>query len=72
MNEDWTTVVPAAGEVQATARELLSLADDPADVMTQAGGTEFRIPPYLARRYASEPPQEPARARRRSKKEGDE
>ena len=70
--DDWTTVVPASGTVQETARELLSLADDPADVMTQAGGTEFRIPPYLARRYASQPPESPAPRRRRTKKEGDE
>jgi hypothetical protein len=67
---DWTTVIPGPGMVQETARALLALADRPEDVMTQGGGNEFRIPPYLATRY--EAPADPAPRRRRAKKEGDE
>jgi len=69
MTDDWTTVVPAPGQVKAVAQELLALADSPADVRTDGNGTEFRIPPYLADRYTTPP----APKRRRAKKEeGDE
>ena len=67
MTGDWTSVVPAPGEASVVARELLALADDPADVRTARGGNEFLVPPYLADRYTA-----PAPRRRRSKKEGDE
>jgi hypothetical protein len=69
--DDWTTVVPPQGQVAETARELLALARTPGDVRTSAGGTEFRIPPYLADLYTAPQPAPKAR-RRSSRKEGDE
>jgi hypothetical protein len=70
--DDWVTVIPAPSDVADTARALLALADSPHDVRTAAGGTEFRVPPYLADRYTT--PDEPAAApkRRRAKKEDGE
>jgi len=70
MNDDWTTVVPAPGEIKAVARELLALAASPADVRTDGNGTEFRIPPYLADLYTA--PAAPKRRRAPKKEEGDE
>lgn len=67
--DDWTTVVPDPGDIVETARQLLALADDPTHVRTDGNGSEFRVPPYLAERYNTPP--EP-KARRRTKKEGDE
>jgi hypothetical protein len=69
MTDDWTTVIPGPGGVKETARALLSLARDPHDVRTSAGGTEFRIPPYLADLYNAPPL---PRRRRTKKEEGDE
>jgi len=67
---DWVTVLPGEAGVQKTAVALLALADDPADVRTQRGGTEFLVAPYVADRYntASAPERRP---RRRAKKEDD-
>lgn len=76
MIDDWTTVVPAREDIAATARQLLALARSPHDVRTSAGGSEFRVPPYLADLYNApegdpfDPPE--AKPRRRTKKEGDE
>lgn len=67
--KDWTVVVPAAGEVKATAAALLALADSPADVRTDGNGSEFLVPPYLADRYNESLRPKP---RRRAKKEEDE
>lgn len=80
---EWTTVVPAPGEVKSTARALLALARHPGDVRTSSGGAEFLVPPYLADLYNAPPAPppvvktvektpEPPRSRRRTKKEGDE
>ncbi|MZE53814.1 hypothetical protein GTY86_35575 [Streptomyces sp. SID5770] len=68
---DWVTVVPGESGIQKTAIALLAVADDPADVQTRRGGTEFAVAPYVADRYNDE--REPAsRPRRRaSKKEGE-
>ncbi|MEW2127105.1 hypothetical protein AB0891_25635 [Streptomyces sp. NPDC007259] len=75
MTRDWQPIVPGAGEAQEVARLLLALADDPAHVRTQRGGSEFLVPPYLAARF-TEPEPEPKpkttrpRARRSSKESG--
>lgn len=65
MIDDKTVVLPAKGDLKATAQLLLSLADDPRDVQTDGNGTEFRVPQELAERYAAvayEPPK-PRRGR---------
>jgi hypothetical protein len=68
MTTDWVTVLPGDSGIQKTAIALLAVADDPADVRTQRGGTEFLVAPYVADRYnsASAPTSRP---RRRAKKE---
>lgn len=48
----YSIVVPEPGKLKETARLLLSLADSPADVMTDANGTEFRVSEELAEKYA--------------------
>ncbi|TRV72547.1 hypothetical protein FKN01_29590 [Streptomyces sp. 130] len=73
---EWQPIVPGAGEAQEVARLLLALADDPAHVRTQRGGSEFLVPPYLAEKFVQpEPePEKPKttkpRARRSSKESG--
>ncbi|MCX0246413.1 hypothetical protein [Streptomyces drozdowiczii] len=52
----WQPIVPGAGEAQEVARLLLRLADDPAHVRTQRGGSEFLVPPYLAARFTEPEP----------------
>lgn len=47
---DWVTVVPADGELQATAQALLAVAD-PKDVLTASNGTQFLVPPEVADAY---------------------
>ena len=68
---DWVTVIPEPGRTQKTAIALLAVADDPADVQTQRGGTEFLVAPYVADRYNTAPEPTP-RPRRRAKKEVDD
>lgn len=51
MSREWVTVVPAEGEIQATAQLLLELAEDHRHVLTQGSGVEFVVPPYLADAY---------------------
>lgn len=69
MTKDWQVIVPGAGEVQAVAVLLLSLADDPAHVRTQRGGGEFLVPPYLADRFTQpDPPKTTKRPRARRTK----
>lgn len=63
----WPTVIPGPGKARETARELLALADDPADVVSQKGGAEFLVAPYIHDRLF---PAAPKRVRR-TKKEGD-
>lgn len=67
---EWQPIVPGAGEAQEVARLLLALADDPAHVRTQRGGSEFLVPPYLAEKF-TEPEPKPKttkpRARRTNK-----
>jgi hypothetical protein len=61
---EWVVVIPAASEnLKDVARELLGHADDPRDVRTQRGGTEFLVAPYVADRYTR-----PTRKRRSSRK----
>lgn len=69
MADDWTTVVPGPGRVRDVAMELLALAERPEDVMSQRGGSEFRIPSYLAERYLA--PAKPPAPRRRTSKDGE-
>jgi hypothetical protein len=49
---DHAIVIPEKGKLKETARALLALADDPRHVMTEGNGTEFRVPQYLADKYA--------------------
>lgn len=72
MDDFWVSVIPAREEVSDTARALLALAASPHDVRTTAGGTEFRIPPYLADLYNAPAAEAPKRRRRATKEEGDE
>jgi hypothetical protein len=65
---DWVTVIPGDKGIQKTAIALLAVADDPADVRTQRGGTEFLVAPYVADRYNTASAPSP-RPRRRAKKE---
>lgn len=65
--DGWVVVIPAPGQVAETARALLAIAPDPAEVRTQRGGTEFLVPADVAEQFNT-----PAPTRRRSrKKEGD-
>lgn len=48
---DHAVVIPAPGELSATARRLLELADSPQDVRTTGNGTEFLVPATLADAY---------------------
>lgn len=72
---NWQPIVPGAGEAQEVARLLLSLADDPAHVRTQRGGSEFLVPPYLAERFTQpepEPETKPKRQPRARRTKGSE
>lgn len=51
--DDWTVVVPAEGQLSATARDLLTLAGDPMWVRTIGNGTEFLVHPDVAEAYNS-------------------
>lgn len=64
MMNDWVTIVPKTEDVAETARELLELAESPADVRTARGGAEFLVPQYLADAHGK-----PSRRRRSPKKE---
>lgn len=66
MTSDWQVIVPGEGEVRDVAVLLLSLADDPAHVQTQRGGSEFRVPPYLADRFTQPAPKPRARRTKES------
>jgi len=61
IGSDWTTVIPAPGEVADTARALLDVATDPAHVRTVKGGQEFLVAPYVAE--ALNPPKRPRKPR---------
>ena len=69
---DWQPIVPGAGEAQEVARLLLALADDPAHVRTQRGGSEFLVPPYLAERFTQPEPEKPKRQPRARRTKGSE
>lgn len=64
---DVAVVIPAPGDLSATARRLLELADSPRDVRTTGNGTEFLVPSALADAYngksATPPPQPKRRGR---------
>lgn len=52
MREGWAVIVPEdRAHVVYTVRGLLAMADSPADVLTQRGGTEFLVPEALADRF---------------------
>jgi hypothetical protein len=52
MREGWAVILPESpSAAPGVARDLLTLAAAPADVMTQRGGTEFLVPEALAARY---------------------
>lgn len=55
-------VIPAPGELAATARRLLDLADHVHDVRTISNGTMFEVPDDLADKLYGKPAQTPAPA----------
>lgn len=57
--DGWLTVVPAAGQLKETARELLTLAGDPSLVRTAGNGTEFLVPAWVADAYTTPLPAAP-------------
>lgn len=62
-------VIPAPGELAATARRLLDLADHVHDVRTISNGTMFEVPDDLADKLygkTTEAPAQPVRRRGRS------
>ena len=61
-------VTPAPGELAATARLLLQLADHPQDVRTTGNGTSFDVPDDLADLYI-ETVSAPKRRRKPTQKE---
>lgn len=61
--DGWQIIVPPRERLTDTARELLTLADNPADVRTQRGGREFLVRDYVADRLNK--PRQRARARRK-------
>lgn len=64
----WVSVVPAAGKLTETARELLTLAGDPSLVRTDGNGTEFLVPSWVADAYTTPtPPPPPPKKRAQSK-----
>lgn len=65
--EGWHLVIPDRDRVAQTARELLSLAQSPADVRSQRGGREFLVAPYIADAYNMPTTSATKRPRRRSK-----
>jgi hypothetical protein len=66
VREGQAVIIPVTrAEVAAVARALLDLADTPADVRTQRGGTEFLVPEALADKYRKY-----MNRRGRAKKEG--
>lgn len=68
--DGWVHVIPARGEIAATAAELLALARDPRDVRTDGNGSEFVVPPYLAELYNA-PAAAPKRRRTKKDEEGE-
>lgn len=67
-DQDWVLITPGKEGPKVAAALLLELATSPADVRTASGGTEFRVPPYLAELYNPTPAPAPKR-RRAPKKE---
>lgn len=62
--DEWATVAVGPDEsVRDVARKLLDLADDPSQVRTASGGTEFRVHPLVAEKYTK-----PAASRRGRRK----
>lgn len=66
-DQERETFIPEPGQLKEMAQALLAVADDPSQVMTQRGGTEFTVPADVAERYRKSL----RPARRSSKKEGD-
>lgn len=67
MREGYELVIPSPGDVRAVARQLLDAADNPSQVFTHRGGTEFSVPAHVAQRWRDSLSPKP---RGRSKKEG--
>ena len=65
--EGWA-LVPVDETPQATARALLDLADDPRDVVWQAGANEFLVRDTVGEQYRKSVSDKPAR-RTRAKRE---
>lgn len=62
--DEWSTVTVGPDEnLRDVARRLLDLADDPSQVRTTNGGTEFLVHPLVAEKYTK-----PATRRGRRKK----
>jgi hypothetical protein len=52
---EWVPIIPSKGRIKETAAELLALVDDPTQVRTARGGTEFRVPQSVADAYTAKP-----------------
>lgn len=69
--DEWATVTVGPEEtVRDVARKLLDLADDPAQVRTTNGGTEFLVHPLVAEKYTK--PAAPRRGRRKKSETEDD
>lgn len=53
MTGQWLLIVPGKGKLKETAKELLTLAGDPALVRTTGNGTEFLVPSDVAQRFTA-------------------
>lgn len=54
MNEETIPVVPASGQVEQVAKDLIRLADHPHDVVYRSRENDFMVPESVAIRYAEE------------------
>jgi hypothetical protein len=68
-DDDWVEIVPAEGELKATARALLAVAGHPDLVRTVRAGNAFLVAPAVAALYHGDEPQKPTRGRKPRKTE---
>lgn len=69
--DEWATVTVGPDQsARDVARKLLELADDPSQVRTTSGGTEFLVHPLVAEKYTK--PAAPRRGRRKKSETEDD